>query len=200
MPSGRLVSTGGGCASNRNPNDWGWGRESRPVITVSWDDAQEYVDWINGQVSGSPYRLPSEAEWEYAARAGTTTAFAFGETISTDQANYNGDSTYGIGSKGSHRRQTVAVYDLDAANAWGLRHMHGNVYERVQDCWHESYAGAPTDGSAWMAEDGGNCWSAILRGGSWNVSPQDLRSADRYGSRRGLRLGVVGFRVGRTLP
>jgi len=128
-----------------------------PVACVSWEDAKAYIDWLNGKVSGDPYRLPSEAEWEYAARAGTTTPFAFGATISTRQANYDGNYTYGSGREGVYRGKTVPVGDLDAANRWGLRHMHGNVYEWVEDCWHDSYSGAPSDGRAWLDEDRGNC-------------------------------------------
>ena len=157
----------GGCRENPDPSDRSWGRGSRPVINVSWNHVQEYIAWLNGKVDGDPYRLPSEAEWEFAVRAGTTTPFAFGETISTDQANYDGNSTYGSGTKGEYRGRTVGVEELQAANDWGLRHMHGNVWEWVEDCWHGDYTGAPTDGSAWLSEQNGNCDSRVVRGGSW---------------------------------
>lgn len=191
---------GGGCQNNPDPSDEGWGRGTRPVINVSWFDAQEYMAWLNAQVEGSdPYRLPTEAEWEFAARAGTTTPFAFGETISTDRANYNGEYTYGSGQSGVFRDQTVPVNDLDAANAWGLRHMHGNVWEWVEDCYHNTYQGAPTDGSARWSEQDGDCSSRVLRGGSWGFDPQVLRSADRIGYDPVDRNWVDGFRPARTI-
>lgn len=191
---------GGGCQSNPDPSDEGWGRGTRPVINVSWDDAQEYIAWLNTQVEGSdPYRLPTEAEWEFAARAGTTTPFAFGETISTEQANYDGNIVFGLGWIGVFRGQTVPVEDLDAANAWGLLHMHGNVYEWVEDCWHHTYAGAPTDGSAWLSEQDGDCSRRVLRGGSWNGNPRNLRSAYRFWEEPEVRNGAIGFRPARTL-
>ena len=163
----------GGCNGYR-PDDR-WGRGSQPVINVSWQDAQAYVSWLSKQ-TGKPYRLPTEAEWEYAARAGMTTPFSFGKTISTAQANYDGHYTYGPrGSKGEYRERTVPVGSLPA-NPWGLYEVHGNVWEWVEDCWHESYRGAPQDGRAWVEA---SCTERVLRGGSLNNRPEDLRSAIR---------------------
>lgn len=180
-------------------NDMGWGRDLHPAINVSWEDAQAYLEWLNGElgVSGSPsrYRLLSEAEWEYCCRAGTETPFSFGETISTNQANYNGNGTYGSGSTGEYRERTVPVGSLPA-NTWGLFEMHGNVWEWVEDRWHDSYAGAPADGSAWIA---GEDERRVLRGGSWFDGPGVLRSAFRFRYTPGLRYGGDGFRVSRTL-
>ena len=163
----------GGCGGYR-PSDIGWGRGNRPVINVSWEDAQSYVRWLS-QKTGHSYGLLSESEWEYVARAGTTTPFHFGRTISTGQANYDGDYTYGSGRKGVYRGKTVSVGSF-SPNAWGVHDMHGNVWEWVEDCWNDSYVGAPTDGSAWGS---GDCVKRVLRGGSWFNGPRVLRSANR---------------------
>ena len=179
----------GGCGGYR-PDDRGWGRGNRPVIYVSWEEAQSYVRWLS-QRTGHRYSLLSESEWEYVARAGTTTPFYFGSTISTDQANYDGDYTYGAGRKGLDRGKTLPVGSF-SANAWGVHDMHGNVYEWVEDCWNGSYAGAPTDGSAW---ESGNCDRRVLRGGSWDHEPRSLRSANRNWSTTEDRYIDSGFRV-----
>ena len=184
----------GGCGGHR-PNDAGWGRGRHPVIHVSWDDAQAYVGWLSRK-TGEKYRLLSESEWEYVARGGTTTGpFHFGATISTDQANYNGNFTYGSGRRGEYRRRTVQVGRFPT-NEFGLHDVHGNVFEWVEDCWNGSYAGAPADGSAWEA---GDCSRRVLRGGSWNDAPRKLRSASRFRDSSGYRLKFGGFRVVRTL-
>ena len=184
---------GGGCG--HRPGDRGWGRGDRPVINVSWEDAQAYVRWLSHE-TGQEYRLPSESEWEYVARAGTTTPFHTGRTISTDQANYNGNSTYGAGRKGTYRERTVRVGSY-AANGFGLYDVHGNVWEWTQDCWNDSYRGAPTDGRAW---ERGECGRRVVRGGSWDyLLPWGLRSAYRYWYVTGIRLNNLGFRVARTL-
>ena len=154
-----------------------------PVACVNWDDAQAYVSWLARKTSKS-YRLLSEAEWEYAARAGTTTAYYFGNSISSSQANHN-----------QNEGKTVSVGSY-AANAFGLHDMHGNVWEWAEDCWNGSYSGAPSDGSAWMR---GDCDGHVLRGGSWLNYPQDLRSAYRVRITTGYRYNNVGFRVARTL-
>jgi formylglycine-generating enzyme required for sulfatase activity len=182
----------GGC--RHKPGDAGWGRGKRPVINVSWQDAQSYARWLSTK-TGKTYRLLSEAEWEYAARAGTTTPFAFGQQITTGQANFDGDFTYSGSAKGGYRRKTLPVGSL-AANAWQLYDMHGNVWEWVTDCWHDSYAGAPADGSSWT----GNCVGdrRVLRGGSWYVNPQALRSANRSYDSPGNRDDVTGFRLARA--
>ena len=180
---------------SHNPPDAGWGRGDRPVINVSWNDAKEYVRWLSRK-TGEDYRLLSESEWEYAARAGTTGPFHFGTTITPDQANYDGRYTYGTGRKGRYRQRTVPVGSF-SPNAFGLHDVHGNVREWVEDCWHGSYRGARVDGSAWMS--GGDCGARVLRGGSWSSGPWFLRSAIRLRSSTGLRGGNVGFRVSRTL-
>ena len=165
----------GGCGGYR-PSDRGWGRGNRPVINVFWEDAQSYVRWLSAK-TGHQYSLLSESEWEYVARAGTTTPFYFGSTISTDQANYNGNDTYGTGRKGMYREKTLPVGSFKE-NAWGVYDMHGNVEEWVQDCYNDSYVGAPTDGSAWEL---GNCVRRVLRGGGWSSLPSNVRSAHRFG-------------------
>ena len=184
---------GGGCSYR--PDDRGWGRGDRPVIEVSWNDANEYVRWLS-QVTRAEYRLLSESEWEYAARSGTSGPFHFGSTISPEQANYDGNYTYGSGRKGRYRMRTVPVGTFPA-NAFGLHDVHGNVREWVEDCWHGSYRGAPSDGRAWTA--GGDCDYRMVRGGSWTDGPGDLRSADRDWYETGYRSSGVGFRVARTL-
>ena len=184
---------GGGCS--HNPDDKGWGRGRHPVINVSWKDAQAYVRWLSRE-AGAEYRLPSESEWEYVARAGTTGPFHFGSTISTEQANYDGNYTYGSGRKGRYRERTVPVGGFPP-NAFGLHDVHGNVWEWVEDCWHGNYRGAPSDGSAWTS--GGDCSRRVLRGGSWIFEPQFLRSAYRGRYTSGARNVYLGFRVARTL-
>ena len=193
--------SGEGCGRYR-PSDRGWGRGRRPVINVNWKDAQAYVRWLSRK-TGEEYRLLSESEWEYVARAGTTTPFHTGATISTGQANYDGNYTYGSGRKGRYRERTVLVGSFEP-NEFGLYDVHGNVWEWVEDCWNGSYAGAPSDGSAW---ESGDCDLRVVRGGSWFNGPRNLRSADRAGflrsayrkSSAGLRLHYAGFRVARTL-
>ena len=183
----------GGCT--HNPGDAGWGRGKRPVINVSWTDAREYVAWLSRK-TGKRYRLLSESEWEYVARAGTTTPFYYGSTVSTEQANYDGNYTYGSGRKGRYRGRTEPVGSFPA-NAFGLYDVHGNVSEWVEDCWSDSYAGAPGDGSAWTR--GWECSRRVLRGGTWSNVPWSLRSANRDGRASGVRNSLVGFRVARTL-
>ena len=176
----------GGCNGYR-PDDLGWERSSRPVIQVSWEDAQTYVSWLS-RSTGENYRLPSESEWEYAARAGSTAQYNWGNDIGRNRANCDG-----CGSKWNQRTAPVGSF---AANAFGLQDMHGNVYEWVQDCWNDSYTGAPTDGRAWVH---GDCEIRIVRGGSWDSGPRALRSADRSRVTTGVRGYFLGFRVTRTL-
>jgi formylglycine-generating enzyme required for sulfatase activity len=179
--------------------DWeapGFAQDERhPVVGISWFDAIRYVRWLS-ESTGKTYRLPSEAEWEYACRAGTKTAFSFGDTITGDEANYDGNFTYNGGPRGPYRRGTSAVGSYPA-NAWGLFDMHGNVWEWVQDVLHDNYEGAPLDGSAW--EEGGDQARRILRGGSWLYNPRYLRSALRNGFSAVLSNDIVGFRVVREL-
>ncbi|MBD1808871.1 SUMF1/EgtB/PvdO family nonheme iron enzyme [Microcoleus sp. FACHB-SPT15] len=165
---------------------------NRPVERVSWNDAVEFCARLS-KATGREYRLPSEAEWEYACRAGTTTPFHFGETITTDLANYNGNYNYGSGSKGQYREQTTDTGSFPA-NTFGLHDMHGNVWEWCQDTWHENYNGAPTDGSAWVYENA-NQNRRILRGGSWDGNPGDCRSASRLDYSPDFDDDYIGFRV-----
>ena len=184
---------GGGCGKYK-PDNEGWGRGRRPVVNVSWRDAKAYVRWLS-EKTGEPYRLLSESEWEYVARAGTTGPFHTGATISTKQANYDGNYTYGSGRKGRFRKKTMKVGSYPP-NGYGLHDVHGNVREWVEDCWNGSYEGAPEDGSAW---ESGNCGRRVLRGGGWSDAPRNLRSAHRYMNTSGLRYDYLGFRVARTL-
>ena len=178
--------------------------DNRPVEKVSWDEAVEFCKRLSRH-TGEKYHLPSEAQWEYACRAGTTTPFYFGETISTEQANYNGDyayDTYGNRKKGQYRRKTTEV-GIFPANAFGLYDMHGNVWEWCEDFWHSNYEGAPTDGSAWI--EGGELDVRPLRGGAWSVWPSGCRSAYRvrgYLDNRsnGNRSNMIGFRVCCSAP
>ena len=158
------------------------------MINVGWDDAQLYVQWLSEQ-TGHAYRLPTEAEWEYAARAGTTTAYSWGNDIGRNLANCDG-----CGSQWDEDR--TAPVGSFPANAFGLHDMHGNVWEWVLDCWNDTYSGAPTDGSAWLS---GNCGRRVLRGGSWVSYPRNLRSAYRDWYPPGIRNYIIGFRVARTL-
>ncbi|NEP57626.1 MAG: formylglycine-generating enzyme family protein [Symploca sp. SIO2G7] len=178
------------------PNPSNFQGASRPVERVSWYDAVEFCARLSLQ-TGRQYRLPSEAEWEYACRAGTTTPFHFGETIITDLANYDGNSTYGNGVKGEYRGETTSVGSFGVANAFGLYDMHGNVLEWCADYWHDNYKGAPTDGSAWVDEDNeNNNRSRLLRGGSWLLYPAYCRSAfRRYYSPDISLFNAFGFRV-----
>lgn len=167
--------------------------KKRPVEQVSWNDAVEFCNKLS-QKTGRKYRLPSEAEWEYACRAGTTTPFHFGETITTELANYNGDHIYASEPKGKYRQQTTEVGSFPP-NAFGLHDMHGNVWEWCQDTWHDSYKGAPSNGSAWINNDN---QLRLLRGGSWVLDPDRCRSASRYyvgAAGRYLIDLYIGFRV-----
>ncbi|MBD1213863.1 MAG: SUMF1/EgtB/PvdO family nonheme iron enzyme [Dolichospermum circinale Clear-D4] len=165
----------------------------RPVEQVSWNNAVEFCQKLS-QKTGREYRLPSEAEWEYACRAGTTTPFHFGETITTDLANYNGNYTYASEPKGKYLQETTDVGSFPP-NAFGLYDMHGNVWEWCQDDWHDNYSNAPKDGSVWTSQSG---ITKLLRGGSWVNNPRGCRSASRSNSHRDVRDGIndnIGFRV-----
>ena len=192
-------------------------RWQRPVEDVTWYQAVEFCERLS-KLTGRKYRLPSEAEWEYACRAGTTTPFYFGETINTDLANYRGtdnkeynrSGSYGDGPKGEYKEETTPVGQFPA-NAFGLYDMHGNVWEWYADDWHDNYVGAPTDGSAWVDSNKDNSTESNtaesntgLRGGSWDSDPDDCRSAFRYIFLwRDDHFNNTGFRVvcdgGRTL-
>ncbi|MBD2293294.1 formylglycine-generating enzyme family protein [Anabaena sphaerica FACHB-251] len=165
--------------------------DNRPVECVSWDNAVAFCKKLSQKISKT-YRLPSEAEWEYACRAGTSTPFHFGETITTDLANYAGYYTYGNTVKGIYRKQTTEVGSFGVANNFGLYDMHGNVWEWCQDYWRSGYDIAPTDGSAWLNNES-YFPQKVLRGGSWDILPEACRSAFRYFSNLVNR--NIGFRV-----
>jgi formylglycine-generating enzyme required for sulfatase activity len=176
----------GGCGGYTPENPSGWGKERNPVMRVSWDDAQAYVSWLSRK-SGKRYRLLSEAEWEYAARAGSKSRWSFGE----DETRLSSYAWYAANSNG----QTQPV-GTKTANAFGLYDMHGNVWEWTQDCWNMNYEGAPRDGTA---RTDGDCSRRVVRGGSWNGNPRNLRSANRDWNDAADRNNDVGFRVARTL-
>ncbi len=171
----------------RETTDNSWGRGDRPVINVSWDDAKQYAAWLS-RATGKAYRLPSEAEWEYAARAGTQTRFSFG-----DDDSQLGQYAWYFGNSG---RKTQPVGGK-TANAFGLQDMHGNVFEWVEDPWHDDYQGAPSDGSVWPKDRIPT--RRVVRGGSWYYDSKGLRSASRAGPPANLRDGNVGFRLARAL-
>jgi formylglycine-generating enzyme required for sulfatase activity len=160
-------------------------------MNVNWNDAKKYVSWLSRK-TGKHYRLLTEAEWEYAARAGKTTPFNTGHTITPNQANFDGDYTY----KGVDRKRTIAVGSF-SPNRFGLYDMHGNVWERVEDCWVNNYQGAPSNGSA--HKSGGDCSRRVLRGGSWNSYPWHMRAAYRSKNSSTGRYSNLGFRIARTL-
>ncbi len=169
--------------------------DSRPVERVSWFDAMEFCARLS-VYTGQTYTLPSEAQWEYACRAGTATPFHFGETISPELANYRGTSTYADGPKGDYRQETTPVDQFGVANPWGLAEMHGNVWEWCLDHFHDNYTGdPPQDGSAWVDAEAEKNKSRILRGGSWSYSPRYCRCAVRLDSDPDYRYGSIGFRV-----
>jgi formylglycine-generating enzyme required for sulfatase activity len=177
----------GGCS--HRPLDHGWGRAQQPVVDVSWEDANRYVRWLNAKTAGR-FRLPSEAEWEYAARAGRTTARYWGDRIELNHANCDG-----CGSQWDNK-QTAPAGSF-APNPFGLHDMLGNVWQWVEDCWHDSYAGAPQDGRAWSSN--GDCSERVARGGSWNYSRRFIRGASRERFDAALRFYDLGFRVARTV-
>jgi formylglycine-generating enzyme required for sulfatase activity len=164
--------------------------DNLPVECVSWNDAQEFCARLS-RMANKTYRLPTEAEWEYACRGGTTTPFYCGETISTDLANYNGNYTYGQGQKGEYRKKTTEVGKFPA-NPFGLYDMCGNVWEWCEDGWHENYINAPADGSAWTCP---STEYMLLRGGSWSLNARYCRSAGRFRYSRDYRSYRCGFRV-----
>jgi formylglycine-generating enzyme required for sulfatase activity len=168
--------------------------ENRPVENVSWHEATAFCNHI-AQQSDRPYRLPTEAEWEYACRSGTTTPFYFGSTITPDLANYDGNYTYNDGPEGEYREETTPVDYFGIANGFGLCDMHGNVWEWCQDHWHDTYEGAPPDGSAWIDPEASEDALRVLRGGSWYSNPRDCRSASRDFDDAGERFNSYGFRV-----
>ena len=177
----------GGCGGHES-DDESWGRGNRPVINVSWEDAKRYLGWLSWK-TGKGYRLLSESEWEYVARAGTMTSYWWGNEIGRNRTNCDG-----CGSRWDHEK-TSPVGSF-SANAFGLYDVHGNVWEWMEDCWNGNYDGAPTDGSAW---ESGSCGSRMLRGGSSLDASRFLRSAARVRNTIGVRVDINGFRVARTL-
>lgn len=175
-----------------NPDPSRFKGENLPVECVSWYDAVEFCDRLS-QKAKREYRLPAEAEWEYACRAGTTTPFHFGKTITTDLANYDGDYTYGQNSKGIYREKTTPVGSFNVANAFGLFDLHGNVWEWCTDHWYENYKDKPSDINTWLFSDEDDI--RVLRGGSWLVNPDVCRSASRDLNVAGYGIDVYGFRV-----
>jgi formylglycine-generating enzyme required for sulfatase activity len=168
-------------------DDSGWGRGTRPVINVSWDDAQVFVAWLS-QKTGKRYRLPSEAEWEYAARAGTNTAFWWGRTADKGHANCEDCGA-------APTRQTTPAGSY-RPNGFGLFDVAGNAAEWVEDCWNENYRGAPVNGTPWTA---GQCRQRVLRGGAFSSRANLIRSAARFRYDQGVRYYANGFRVARDL-
>ncbi len=170
------------------PKDEGWGRETRPVINVSWNDATAYSKWLS-QRTGKRYRLPTEAEWEYAAKGGGQDQTWAGISDESQLKDY--------AVKGAHRTEPVGSKQ---PNRLGLYDMSGNVWEWVEDCVHEDYNGAPTDGSAWLETNGGHCVRRVLRGGYWYGYPEYGSELDRDRNYAGFRDFNIGFRLVQDLP
>ena len=183
----------GGCRGHR-PNDGGWGKGNRPVINVSWKDAKSYVSWLR-RTTGLNYRLLSEAEWEYVARAGQEGPFSMGYSLGAYDANFNGAKPYGGGPVGPYLKKTKPVGSYPA-NAFGLHDIHGNVYEWVEDCWNPNHSGAPANGKA---RKDGDCKFRIMRGGSWVTHGYQMRASKRLRYTTDYRYDDYGFRVARTL-
>ncbi|MFM6080834.1 MAG: formylglycine-generating enzyme family protein, partial [Dolichospermum sp.] len=166
-----------------------------PVEHISWHEAVEFCARLS-RMANKTYRLPTEAQWEYACRAGTTTPFYFGNTITTDLANYCGYYAYGDGTTGGYQGETTKVGSFKIANEFGLYDMHGNVWEWCQDNWHDNYEDAPTDGSVWTGLSTGLSNDIkVLRGGSWFDNPVNCRSAYRTYSVADFNGSNIGFRV-----
>jgi len=182
----------GGCPTR--VTDDGWGRGQQPVINVAWDDVQAYVAWLS-RVTGKTYRLLSEAEYEYAMRAGTTTAYPWGDHIKPDGSPMA--NCRGCGSKWDDKSPAPA--GSFPPNQFGLYDMTGNVFELTEDCEHKNYDEAPEDGSAWRADNHGDCTEHVVRGGSWGTAPDTLLSMARMAWPLNFRTNDVGFRVARTL-
>jgi formylglycine-generating enzyme required for sulfatase activity len=184
-----------GACDGYEPSDSGWGKGNRPVIHVSWNDAQSYLTWLSRK-TGKQYRLLSESEWEYAARAGTTTPFHWGDTASHDNANYGNDVCCMGLAKGPDMWENTSPVGSFPPNAFGLYDMSGNVWEWTADCQNKGYDGAPSDGAAWST---GDCSMHVMRGGSWFSDPAFARSAIRDWDTSESRNYDGGFRVARVL-
>ena len=186
----------GGCSSIPLDRHKGPRNGKRPVTHVTWHEAKAYTDWLSGR-TGMDYRLPSESEWEYVARANTTTLFHTGQSITSEQANYDGRYDWrrsSVLTSDIYRGRTLEVGSFEA-NAFGLHEIHGNAGEWTLDCYNSHYNGAPEDGRAW---DTGNCASRVVRGGSWQEKLPDIRSARRHANMLDKRSSRIGFRVMRT--
>lgn len=183
----------GGC-NGYKPWDNGWGRGRRPAINISWSDAKSYAAWLSAR-TGKTYRLLSEAEREYVTRAGTTSSFWWGVSVSRGQANYDDRASQDKNAKGASGQKTAPV-DSFQPNPWGLYQVHGNIWEWVEDCVNDTYEGAPVDGSPWLK---GRCEQRVLRGGSWVSKADAVEAGSRYGVQSEGRVSNVGFRVARTL-
>ena len=171
---------------------------NHPAVCVNFEDIKAYLTWLSKQ-AGEPYRLLSEAEWEYVARAGSDTPFWWGSTITPAQANYNGNIAFAGGAKGEFRQKTVPAFEPEPSfklNPSNLFIGEGNVSEWVEDCWNKNYQGAPSDGSVWSK---GDCNSHVVRGGSWASDPALLRSAARQAVQSSTRSSDIGFRVARPM-
>jgi formylglycine-generating enzyme required for sulfatase activity len=198
----KAVAALGKVECDLNPDPANFKGAQRPVEQVSWEEAVEFCKRLS-QRSQKTYMLPSEAQWEYACRAGTTTPFHFGQTLTTDLANYRGtdweeynwSGSYGNGPKGVFREKTTNVGSFKP-NAFGLYDMHGNVWEWCLDCWNDSYEGAPTDGNMWES----NNERKVLRGGSWSNVPTHCRAASRGDHARDNRNDLIGFRICCIVP
>lgn len=175
----------GGC--DRMPDDHGWGRGRRPVINVTWQQARDYALWLSVKTHQS-YRLPSEAEWEYAARAGTTSTYWWGDDIGTGRANCRN-----CAPQISHQTRPVGSYK---PNPWGLYDVHGNVWEWTEDCWNPNYVGAPRDGGPWLK---GDCRDRVMRSGSWYYFSKNLGSAWRFKNDARVNSYGIGLRVVRDI-
>lgn len=184
----------------RLPDDFGWGRDDQPVINISWNDAKAYVEWLSNE-TGEQYRLPSEAEWEYAARAGSKSTFSFGNDVAElcEYSNHADSSTEYRWSNESCSdgvaSQPAKIGSFDA-NSWGLHDMHGNVWEWVEDCWHADYTKAPSDGSARTSDD---CADRVIRSGSFQSDTRMVSSSFRLNTQADYPGHIYGFRVAKTL-
>lgn len=177
----------GGC--DKNPHDHNWGRGRRPVINITIADAEQYTAWLS-KTTGQVYRLPSEAEWEYAARAGTTTQFYWGDKVGENRANCRD-------CKSEWSKKSSGPVGSFPANPWGLHDMHGNIWEWMAECWHANYIGAPTDGSVWQ---GGNCKYRAMRSGSWYYFNRNTRSSWRFKNDVRVNSYGIGIRMVREIP
>lgn len=188
----------GGTWVDAHDADWrrpGFAQTERdPVVCMSWNDGEAYADWLSRK-TGHSYSLLTEAQWEYAARAGTRTAFNWGAKPRRDRANYGAEVCCAPETRGADRWLATSPSGSFPPNPFGLYDMHGNAWEWVQDCWHRNYEGAPDDGSAWTT---GSCVDRVMRGGSWNCSSSTIRAAEREVHDLSGRYAVTGFRVART--